>query len=91
VSVYLRFSDLVARGIVRNRATLGNWIKHGFFPCGTLIAPNTRAWTEAEIDAYLASRPTAPKPTSLTRDRPGRGGKAPRRPKRARKNKTRAT
>jgi predicted DNA-binding transcriptional regulator AlpA len=80
-TVYLRFSDLLARGILKNRATLGNWIKHGF-PRGTLLGPNTRAWTEAEVDAYLAARPTAPKPTSLTRDRRGRDGEAARTRKR---------
>jgi predicted DNA-binding transcriptional regulator AlpA len=83
VTVYLRFSDLVARGILKNRATLGNWIKDHGFPPGKLIGPNTRVWTEAEVDAYLASRPTDPKPTSLTRDHRGRGGKAARKQKAA--------
>jgi hypothetical protein len=26
-----------------------------------LVTPNARAWDEAEVDAWLASRPTAPK------------------------------
>jgi predicted DNA-binding transcriptional regulator AlpA len=65
---FLRFTDLVARGILKNRVTLANWIKHGF-PPGRLIGPNTRAWTEEEIETYLASRPAAPTATSLTRAR----------------------
>jgi hypothetical protein len=81
VSVYLRFSDLVARGILKNRVTLASWVlKHGF-PPGRLIGPNTRAWTEDEIEAYLASRPAAPKPTSLTRDRRGKAARARKRNK----------
>jgi predicted DNA-binding transcriptional regulator AlpA len=69
VSVYLRFRDLVARGILRNRVTLASWVKNHGFPPGTLIGPNTRAWSECEIEAWLAARPTAPKPTTLTRNR----------------------
>jgi predicted DNA-binding transcriptional regulator AlpA len=59
----LRFRDLKARGIVKNRPTLKNWIeKHGF-PRGQLTGPNTRTWDEdTEINPWLASRPTGPKP-----------------------------
>lgn len=53
---YLRFSDLVERGIVRNRVTLGRWQKLHGFPLGVLIGPNSRAWPEDEIQAWLASR-----------------------------------
>lgn len=59
--MYLRFSDLKKRGIVNNRASLRNRIlKHGF-PPGRLIGPNTRAWTDEEIDEYTANCPVAPK------------------------------
>jgi hypothetical protein len=52
----LRFSDLVDRQIVRNRATLGRWQRNHGFPPGALIAPNTRVWTETEIAAWLSAR-----------------------------------
>lgn len=55
---YLRYRDLVERGIVRNRATLGRWIRHQGFPAGVLLGPNSRAWPETEVDAWLARRPT---------------------------------
>ena len=53
---YLRFSDLAERGILRNRATLSRWIQELGFPRGVLLGPNTRAWTEEEVDARLAVR-----------------------------------
>jgi predicted DNA-binding transcriptional regulator AlpA len=59
---YLRYSDLVERGLVNSRASLRNRVLKFGFPPGRLIGPNTRAWTETEIDAHMASRPVAPKP-----------------------------
>ena len=55
----LRFSDLKANGIVRNRATLSRWIRNIGFPPGVMIGMNTRVWTEAEIEAWLAERARA--------------------------------
>ncbi len=52
----LRFYDLTDRGIVRNRVTLGRWIKYRGFPAGILLGPNTRAWPEDEVDVWLAAR-----------------------------------
>jgi hypothetical protein len=58
----LRYRDLVARGIVKNRVTLRNWIEKLGFPPGQLTGPNTRTWDEdTEIEPWLATRPTAPK------------------------------
>lgn len=57
----LRFCDLKDRGIVKNRATLGNWIKDRGFPPGQLTGPNSRTWSEDEVEAWLQRRPTAPK------------------------------
>jgi hypothetical protein len=52
-----RFRDLKEAGIVKNWVTLKRWIeKHGF-PPGRLLGPNTRVWTEAEIEAWFLSRP----------------------------------
>lgn len=68
----LRFRDLKARNIVRNRVTLGNWIRHQGFPTGQLTGPNSRTWTEGEIGAWLASRPTSPKLTPKPKNHPGR-------------------
>lgn len=54
----LRFNDLVELGIVRNRVTLGNWIRERGFPPGQLLGPNTRTWTENEVQSWLDSRPS---------------------------------
>ena len=52
----LRFTDLVARNIVRNRVTLQRWVENNDFPRGFLIGPNSRAWPEDEVEAWLAAR-----------------------------------
>ena len=54
----VRFIDLKKRNIVTNRPTLNRWIEKEGFPPGLLLGPNTRAWPESEIEAWLASRPT---------------------------------
>jgi hypothetical protein len=59
----LRYSDLRHRGIVRNRTTLGNWIRLHGFPRGQLTGPNSRTWGEDEVDDWLDSRPVTLKPT----------------------------
>jgi len=74
----LRYADLRALGVVTNRATLGNWIRNLGFPSGQLTGPNSRTWGEAEVQAWIAKRPTAPKPTPQTQHRPGRPRKAER-------------
>jgi hypothetical protein len=58
----LRYRDLKERGLFNNRVTLALWIKDRGFPPGRLVGPNTRLWDEAEIAAWLASRPTELKP-----------------------------
>jgi hypothetical protein len=68
----LRYSDLKARGIVKNRMTLRNWILKYGFPPGQLTGPNTRTWGEDEVDQYVATRPTGPKPTPAVTRRRGR-------------------
>jgi predicted DNA-binding transcriptional regulator AlpA len=59
---YLRFPDLKARGIVQSRMTLKRLIDDQGFPPGVLLTPNSRAWTEAEVNDWLTSRPVARKP-----------------------------
>jgi hypothetical protein len=74
----LRYSDLVARGIVRNRTTLKNWQKKYRFPLGQRTG-NTRTWDEdTEIDPWLESQPTEPKPAPAVKGRIGRPRKADR-------------
>jgi predicted DNA-binding transcriptional regulator AlpA len=53
---FLRYSDLVERGIVFNRTTLHRWIRDYGFPAGFHIGPNSRAWPESEVIAWLEAR-----------------------------------
>ena len=62
IDKFLRFRDLQERGVIKNRVTLHNRIKHQGFPEGRRIGPNSRAWTETEVAAWLASRPVDRKP-----------------------------
>ena len=55
-TILLRFADLKARGIVRNRTTLSRWIKKLEFPPGIMMGINTRVWTEVEIEGWIAER-----------------------------------
>ena len=56
---WLRFSDLKARGLVNSWPALINKIRTQGFPPGRMLGPNTRAWTEDEIEAFEESRPIA--------------------------------
>jgi predicted DNA-binding transcriptional regulator AlpA len=69
----LRYTDLVERGLVRSRMTLKRRIDEQDFPLGRLISPNARAWTEKEIEEWLATRPTSRKP-GPRRKKPESGG-----------------
>jgi predicted DNA-binding transcriptional regulator AlpA len=57
--VYVRFSDLRAAGIVRSWVQLARMVNYEGFPTGILLGPHSRAWTVAEIEAWLATRPPA--------------------------------
>lgn len=57
-AVLLRFRDLKDRRIVSNHVTLGRWIAKEGFPPGLMLGPNTRVWREADIDAWITSRPS---------------------------------
>lgn len=66
----IRYPDLVAKGVVNSRMTLKRLIDTQGFPPGVLITPNARAWDEREVDAWIAARPAARKPsTRKTRSR----------------------
>lgn len=55
----VRFADMKERGIVTNWPTLLRWIDREGFPSGIKLGPNTRAWTEDEIEAWLEARRSA--------------------------------
>jgi hypothetical protein len=55
---HLRYKDLLERGIVLSHAGLRHLQIHENFPLGKLLGPSTRVWTETEVAAWLASRPT---------------------------------
>lgn len=57
----IRYTDLVAKGVVNSRMTLKRMIDSQGFPPGVLITPNSRAWREDEVDAWIAARPAARK------------------------------
>ncbi len=61
MSQMLRFPDLVARGLFVSRMTLKRAIDSQGFPPGVLITPNARAWSEAEVNAWIAARPVSRK------------------------------
>jgi hypothetical protein len=52
----LRFADLHARGIVRNREQLRNLINDYGFPAGFLLTPNARVYDQTEVEAWLQTR-----------------------------------
>ena len=58
---WVRYPDLVAKGIVNSRMTLKRLIDSQGFPTGVLITPNARAWDETLVDAWIANRPAARK------------------------------
>jgi hypothetical protein len=57
MTTLLRFADLRARGIVHSWPQLKRLQQLHGFPRGLMLSPNTRVWTEEEVDGYIASRP----------------------------------
>jgi predicted DNA-binding transcriptional regulator AlpA len=53
---FLRFKDLKSRGVVMNWTTLARLVREQGFPAGTRLGAQTRAWSEAEVEAWLESR-----------------------------------
>ena len=68
----LRYPDLVALGIVKNRSTLKNWTEDHNFPPGQLTGPNCRTWGEGEVQRWIDSRPVKTKPVPVIKGRVGR-------------------
>jgi len=52
----LRYSDLVALGIIANRMTLKRWIQAGNFPAPIRLGANSLAWRAAEVEEFLEGR-----------------------------------
>jgi hypothetical protein len=69
MKVLLRFSDLKAAGIVGSWPMLTHRIQRDGFPPGFLLGPNSRAWHAEDVEAWLATRPTAKKPAPRRRRR----------------------
>jgi predicted DNA-binding transcriptional regulator AlpA len=57
MTVLLRFRDMKERGIVNSWPQLKRLQTEHGFPLGRMLSPNIRAWTLAEIDEWIASRP----------------------------------
>lgn len=62
VEQFLRFADLKNLKICQSYPQLRNLQKHCGFPVGVLISPNCRIFAACEVNSWLASRPTNPKP-----------------------------
>jgi predicted DNA-binding transcriptional regulator AlpA len=56
----LRYKDLRRLGIVSSWPQLRYMQEKYGFPSGLLLGANSRAWRVAEVEAWLASRPTEP-------------------------------
>jgi predicted DNA-binding transcriptional regulator AlpA len=75
---WLRFSDLKAAGLVNSWPMLKRRIERDGFPRGRMLGPNTRAWSEAEVQAWLDSRPIAgPAPRGAAKAKQVLSAKAP--------------
>ena len=55
--VLLRFRHLKERHVVENWVQLKRLVETQDFPPGRLLGPNSRAWTEDEIDSWIDARP----------------------------------
>jgi hypothetical protein len=67
VPQHLRFEDLRRKGIVNSWPGLRHLQLHEGFPIGKLLGPQTRVWTAAEVNAWLAHRPSEPSEQTKTR------------------------
>jgi hypothetical protein len=58
--LYVRYRDLVERGVFRDWNSVLSAIELYGFPSGVHLTPHVRAWRLDEVEAWLASRPSAP-------------------------------
>jgi Prophage CP4-57 regulatory protein (AlpA) len=58
----LRFADLRARGVIASWPMLRRRVERDGFPPGFKLGENTRAWDEAEVEAWIRSRPATKQP-----------------------------
>jgi predicted DNA-binding transcriptional regulator AlpA len=75
---HVRFRHLEHAGIVNSWTQLLRMIEHEGFPQGLMLSANVRVWRLDEVEAWLASRPTArkaPPPASKPRGRPKAGAR----------------
>jgi predicted DNA-binding transcriptional regulator AlpA len=60
--LYIRYRDLAAAGIVASWNQLFKMIDTEGFPPGVLLSPNIRAWKLADVEEWLAKRPSGRRP-----------------------------
>lgn len=53
---FLRYADLVAHGIVKNRTTLRRWMDSVGFPKPVRLGLNSVAWRLTDVEQWLARR-----------------------------------
>ena len=58
MTVLLRFAGLKERNICGSWPQLKRLIELHNFPPGRVLSPNVRAWTEAEVDEWISTRPS---------------------------------
>jgi Prophage CP4-57 regulatory protein (AlpA) len=56
--VFLTFFDLRPRGVKFCRLHINRMVEGGTFPEPVWLSPNRKVWRAADIDRWLASRPT---------------------------------
>lgn len=55
----IRAPEIIKRGICSNRQMIYRRMERDGFPRPLQLGPNTVAWSEDEVNAWLASRPRA--------------------------------
>jgi predicted DNA-binding transcriptional regulator AlpA len=73
--VYVRLKDLVRANIATSWPQLLRMIAAENFPTGVMLGKNTRAWRLDEVEAWLATRPTARKIVNPRRAKEEAGGR----------------
>jgi predicted DNA-binding transcriptional regulator AlpA len=71
---FVRYRDLKQRGIVSSWPQLRRMQEAYGFPTGRLLGANIRAWTESEIEEWLAKCPV--KPSQQTTERAAKSVRA---------------